>query len=294
MDLHPRATNHPGCSKESLSKLLSMEHESILPQDNLLPNSYHSVFKLIEPLLLKPRVYDAYLNDCIVCRGDYEDCIVCPKCGSARYLRNKIPAKKFIYFPLGPKIARLFSLKSISQLILAHPGDLQSDPDLMYDIHDSSAWKKAYSLDGEFKGDKRGLSFAFCTDGVNPFSHNKVVYSMWPMLLTLLNYPRNVRNLFGSIFLLGIIPGNESSEPKSIDPYVAILTDKLLDLSGKTVYDAYKQEYFQLKANVLMHVLDYPGIGKLFNVSGSGAYKGCTWCDIKGIFYVILQSHRHL
>ena len=103
------------------------------------------------------------------------------------------------------------------------------------------------------------------------------------MLLTLLNYPRNVRNLFGNIFLLGIIPGNESSEPKSIDPYVAILTDELLDLSGKTVYDAYKQEYFQLKANVLMHVLDYPGIGKLFNVSGSGAYKGCTWCDIKGI-----------
>jgi len=131
------------------------------------------------------------------------------------------------------------------------------------------------------------LSFAFCTEGVNPFSQNKVVYSMWPMLLTLLNYPRNVHNLFGNIFLLGIIPGNGSSEPKSIDPYVAILADELLNLSGKTVYDAYKCEYFQLKANASMYVLDYPGMGKLFNVSGSGAYKGWTWCDIKGITMIL-------
>ena len=267
-----------------------MEHESILPQGNILPSSYQSAFKLIEPLLLKPRVYDVCPNDCIVYRGDYENSTVCPKCGSARYFTKKVPAKKFIYFPLGPKIARLFSSSSISQLIQAHPGDLQRDSDMMYDIHDSPAWKRAYSLSGEFKGDKRGLSFAFCTDGVNPFSHNKVVYSMWPMLLTLLNYPRNVRNLFGNIFLLGIIPGNGSSEPKGIDPYVAILADELLNLSGKTVYDAYKCEYFQLKANVSMYVLDYPGMGKLFNVSGSGAYKGCTWCDIKGIT-MILHSY---
>ena len=49
-------TDHPGCSKESLSKLLKMKHESILPQGNILPSSYQSAFKLIEPLLLKPRV----------------------------------------------------------------------------------------------------------------------------------------------------------------------------------------------------------------------------------------------
>ena len=27
--------------------------------------------------------------------------------------------------------------------------------------------------------------------------------------------------------------------------------------------------------------MDYPGIRKVFKVSGSGVYKGCMWCDIK-------------
>jgi len=48
----------------------------------------------------------------------------------------------------------------------------------MYDIHDSPAWKAAYSDGGIFKGDKCGVSLAVCTDGVNPFSHAHVKYSM--------------------------------------------------------------------------------------------------------------------
>lgn len=60
----------------------------------------------------------------------------------------------------------------------------------MYDIHDSSTWCKAYSNAGAFKGDRRGISLAFCTDGVNPFNHVCVCYSMWPVMMTILNLPR--------------------------------------------------------------------------------------------------------
>ena len=41
----------------------------------------------------------------------------------------------------------------------------------MHDICDSSTWSKASSNARFFKGDKRGISLAFCTGGVNPFNH---------------------------------------------------------------------------------------------------------------------------
>ena len=32
-------------------------------------------------------------------------------------------------------------------------------------------------------------------------------------------------------------------------------------------------------------------MGKVFNVHGAGSYKGCLWCDIKGIFLIIIKSN---
>ena len=93
----------------------------------------------------------------------------------------------------------------------------------------------AYDKAGIFNGDSRGVSLALCTDGVNPFSHNKVSYSMWPIMITLLNLPRKFRNRFGSILLTGIIPANGTKEPKNLNPYLDILVDELIELSSATL-----------------------------------------------------------
>lgn len=177
----------------------------------------------------------------------------------------------------------MFSNKELAEIIQAHISR-KGTTTFMYDIHDSPVWKSAYSNHGIFKGDPRGRSIAFCTDGVNPFSHNRVTYSMWPIMLTLLNLPREVRNKFGSILLLGIIPGNRSLEPKSLDPYLEVCIDELLQLSdNKVLFDAYQGAPFKVKVEILLYVLDHPGLGKILKMSGSGAYKGCLWCDIKGM-----------
>ena len=60
-----------------------------------------------------------------------------------------------------------------------------------------------------------------------------------------------------------------------LDPYLSILVDELLSLSNRKLFDAYQNAPFQLKLEVFMFVLEYPGIGKVFNVMGSGAYQGC-------------------
>ena len=87
--------------------------------------------------------------------------------------------RKFVYLPRGPRLARMFGTKNLAQIVQAHPGaSTPSDSD-MYDIHDSPAWKEAYSPDGIYGGDKRGISFRLYADGVNPFN------VMCPIMMTL-------------------------------------------------------------------------------------------------------------
>ena len=281
-------TDHPGTSKAAVSSMLHIQHNSILPEGNLLPESYTSARQLIEPFLIQKEVYHACPNDCILFRNKFANKVTCPNCGTNRYKHGTSPARKFIYLPLGPRLARLFRTKHLSEIIQSHIFTKETTS-FMRDIHDSPIWKSVYSKDGIFKGDPRGLSVAFCTDDVNPFSHNRIAYSMWPLMLTLLNLPREIRNTFGSIILLGIIPGNGSQEPSNVDPYLEVFIDELIQLSDHTtLFDSYQGAPFQLKVEILLYVLDYPGLGKILNMSGSGSYKGCLWCDIKGTLYYTL------
>ena len=51
-----------------------------------------------------------------------------------------------------------------------------------------------------------------------------------------------------------------------------VIVEELLNLQNKKNYDAHEEQMFSL--SVEMHILDYPGIEKVFKMSGSGAYKG--------------------
>ena len=274
---------HPGISKEALSSALAMQQE-LLPLDNNLPNSYEAALRIIEPYLVKPVVYNACINDCVVFRGQYISHSACPECGHDRYVSKDscVPVRHFTYLPLAPRLQRMFGNSNIAQVLQSHATVRHSESDRVFDIQQSTVWRKFYSKDGIFEGDSRGLSLSLCTDGVNPFAHNRVSYSMWPIMLSLLNLPRNMRYQFGSIFLVGIIPSNGTQEPHSLNPYLEILVDELLELSGSSLYDAYQKAPFNCKVAVLLYILDYPRIGKVLSVIGSGGIQGCMFCNIQG------------
>ena len=164
----------------------------------------------------------------------------------------------------------------------------------MWDIQDSPVWKEIYSEDGYFMGNNNGVSFALEMDGVNPFHNVGIQYSMTPLMLTLLNLPRNVRNQFGNIFLVGIIPGNDCSEVTKVDPYVEILVDELLYLTKCKIVNAYQKAPVDIKIKVLLYVLDYPGLCKVFNQQESGGLSGCHWCHIRGIYCTHLSKTIYL
>lgn len=123
---------------------------------------------------------------------------------------------------------------------------------------------------------------------------------MWPIMLTLLNLPRKLRNLFTNILLVGIVPANKGKEAKTLDPFLEVLVDELLEISNCTLYDAYAHAPFKAKVAVLLYVLDYPGIGKVLGVVGSGGLQGCAFCSLQGerceVLHktVYMQNRRYL
>ena len=127
---------------------------------------------------------------------------------------------------------------------------------------DTPRWKDDwFGPGGEFDEQQSGCVLNFCTDGVNPFKSLKTVYSMWPMMLSVLNFPVAFRKSVGGIMLLGIIPGNGKKEAYHLDPYLELLVDELVVLSDCFVYyPAYMKAPVKIKAKLLQYIFDFPGI----------------------------------
>ena len=220
-------TEHPSISKDAHSSLLRYTHRFILPPDNLLPDSYESAMKLVEPFLVKPLTFHCCPNDCVIFRGENLHSEECPVCHAKRYISgsSSVAVKRFIYLPIGPRLIRLFGTPNLACIVQSHSSSNCTDG-TMFDIHQSPIWKRAYSRDGIFCGDKRGIALSFCTNGVNPFSHNRVAYSMWPIVLSILNLPRKIRQSFSNLLLVGIVPaGTGGKEVTNINPYLEIVVD---------------------------------------------------------------------
>ena len=60
------------------------------------------------------------------------------------------------------------------------------------------------------------------------------------------------------------------------------------ELPGSTFYDAHRSAPFTVKVSILLHVLDYPGITKGFNLVGSGGFTGGIFCKLE-----VKRNRRH-
>ena len=117
-------SQHPSASKTSITELLRLHQKFILPSPNNLPSCYDEAFKLITPFLLPYISYDVYINECVVFRKrsryDYSKLKECPTCGENRFNASRVAKRKFSYYPLGPRLKRMFATSSISQCPPAH------------------------------------------------------------------------------------------------------------------------------------------------------------------------------
>ena len=146
-----------------------------------------------------------------------------------------------------------------------------------------------YSEKGPLDGDPHNLLLAFSADPVHPFKTTNSQYSMSPISLQILNFPKPLRSADDRMLLWSVLPGPK--KPKSLSTYPGPLVDELLQLEkGVECYDSDTREHFKLKARCVLDILDYEGQQMFLNTLGQNAFPRCNKCRQPGTYLPILEK----
>ncbi|XP_052295799.1 uncharacterized protein LOC127901832 [Citrus sinensis] len=276
-----------GWSDKSFSELLKLLGE-MLPDQNEIPTSMYEAKKTLNALGMEYEKIHACPNDCILYWKDYKVLTSCPTCGLSRWkviknsekLKSGVPAKVLWYFPPIPRFTRMFSIKETSKNLTWHAEQSQVDGYLRHPA-DTPSWKLIDYTWPAFASEPRNLRLALSADGINPHSSLSSRYSCWPVILVTYNLPPwlCVKRKFMMLTLLISGPKQPGND---IDVYLAPLIDdlRLLWEVGVDVYDAYRQQSFNLKAILLWTISDFSAYGNLAGCTVKG-YKACLICGEK-------------
>ncbi|XP_050233259.1 uncharacterized protein LOC126681754 [Mercurialis annua] len=247
-----------------------------LPEGETLPKSYYEVKKLMRDLGLGYITIDACVNDCILYWKEHKDLDKCPNpnCGAPRWKlslgkRKKIAQKILRYFPLKPRLQRLFMSKESSRDMRWHEEKRQKDDTLRHPA-DAESWGEFDKEHDWFAKDSRNVRLGLASDGFNPFGNMSTSYSMWPVILTPYNLPPWKCMKEPYLFLSLLIPGKDSPN-NNIDVYLRPLIDELNELwkDGIETFDAYANEQFRLHAALLWTINDFPAYAIVSSYSNS-------------------------
>ncbi|XP_062006028.1 uncharacterized protein LOC133723227 [Rosa rugosa] len=243
-----------GMSDTCFSELLATVG-SLLPKDNVLPQTLYEAKKTLTNLGLQYEKIHACPKDCILYRKEFSDETTCPKCGVSRW---KLKKDKTVN--VGFK--RMFKSATIAEMLTWHDDKRPKDGYMRHPA-DSPAWKLVDYKWPEFASESRNLRLALSADGINPHSSMSSRYSCWP-------------------------PGND------INIYLEPLIDDLRTLwdGVNDVYDAHTKEYFTLRAVLLWTIHDFPAYGNLSECTTKG-YKACPICGDK-TFAIHLAHYRKM
>ncbi|GKC50664.1 uncharacterized protein Tco_1073409 [Tanacetum coccineum] len=185
-------------SDTSFTKLLDFMHR-LLPKNNELPISTYQAKKIMCPMGLEIERIHACPNDCMLYRDDYKNLHACVTCETSRYkkepdeidddvTKNGPPAKLLWYFPIIPRLKRLFENKKEAKLLRWHFDQRKDDGKLRH-VADSPQWRKINNKFPGFAKEIRNIRFGLSSDGINPFGNMSSRYSTWPVLLCMYNLP---------------------------------------------------------------------------------------------------------
>ncbi|XP_024178730.1 uncharacterized protein LOC112184726 [Rosa chinensis] len=268
-------------SDVSFTQLLELL-KAYLPPGETLPASFYLTKKFIKSLGLTYQKIDACPNDCMLYWKEYASNTVCHVCGTSRYKENtsptkKVPAKVLRYFPLGPRLQRLYMSRHTSEFMVWHSEKRPRDGVLRHPA-DSLAWEELDKIDNNFGSDGRNVRLGLASDGFNPFGMMSLSHSTWPVIVTVYNLPPWLCMKKSYMMLSLLIPGPKSPG-NDIDVYLQPLIDelKILWIEGVPTYDAFKKEVFQMRAALLWTINDFPAYAMLSGYSTKES-KACPTC----------------
>ena len=290
----------PNASKKTVTNHLSALKYKVLETVNeKLPDSFEAALKILEQFLIPLNTFNVCPNDCIIYRKDYEHETKCPFCSSERFdVDGKTALRNFTYFPITPRIQRMVATKNLNDLLNKHKSDV-NDKFMQSDKQHSKKWKEEwFGEEGMFADVDIGIVLSTCLDGFNPFKQQQINYSMWPIELSVDNFPPAIRKTSAGIMIAGIIPGNGEKEPK-LEPYLELLVEELLTLEKCNMTD-YTGKTVSVSLRLLQFILDFPAMGKILHLPGSArSFRACPFCQIEGENCtcnktLFLQNRRYL
>ncbi|XP_040367423.1 uncharacterized protein LOC112178107 [Rosa chinensis] len=278
-----------GWTDKSFKTLLEIAKES-MPDGVQLPKSYYEAQKLTEDLGFTYETVDACPNSCMLFRNEDINLDECRICKTSRWKDNngssndvaalgkQKAAKQARYFPLKPRLQRLFMSSKTAKLMRWH-GEERTDDGVFRHPADSLAWKDFDQKHTNFSGDIRNVRLGLASDGFNPFRSMNIVHSTWPIILVPYNLPPMMCMKQPFIFLSVLIDGPKAPGDK-IDVYMQPLIEELKELyeDGVETFDAFSNEMFKMHAALLWTINDFPAYANLSGWSTKGEF-ACPSCN---------------
>ncbi|XP_004289416.1 PREDICTED: uncharacterized protein LOC101293241 [Fragaria vesca subsp. vesca] len=244
-------------NNEAFVKLLKLL-KNAFPMCEKLPTTQNGAKNIVKDLGLHYEKIEACKNDCVIYNNKLAEAETCPKCKLSRWKPQrttmkenrkkikKIPWKILRYFPLTPRLQRLFMSSKTAQAMIWHFEDRVKDGVLRHPA-DAEAWKHFDQIHPLFDDEHRNVRLGLATDGFNPFGNMSPNRSTWPILLFPYNLPPWMCMKEPYTFLSLLIPGPRGPG-NNIDVYLEPLIDELNIWweHGAETYDIYTKQNFQM------------------------------------------------
>jgi hypothetical protein len=222
-------TDH-GFSEAGYDKIIEWTR-SILPEGNRLKENFYVAKSMMKPFGLGYQKINMCPNFCMLYYLENAKMTECMTCGHSRYKpkigrgKTLVAYKKLRYFPITPRLQRLFMSLRTAEHMTWHQGHDAVDRVMVHPC-DGEAWKLFNSVHPHFSAESRDVCLGLCTDGFNPFGSFVAPYSCWPIILTVYNLPAGMCIRLELMFLFTVIPG-PNSPGWNIDVCLRPLIDEL-------------------------------------------------------------------
>ncbi|KAL5569773.1 hypothetical protein UlMin_026348 [Ulmus minor] len=280
-----RSELYPGWTNKSFDELLKLL-KLAFPKIDLVESHYEAK-KLMTKMGLRYSSIHVCKNDCALFWKENSLKDTCPVCSESRWKLQSgkrsgknVPHKVLRYFPVGPRLKRLFATSKTAKLMRWHSTGKSKDNDVMRHPVDGKSWQEFDKRHPQFAGDVRNVRLGLAADGFNPFGNMSLSYSMWPVVLTTYNLPPWICMKAEYLMLSLLIPGPQSPG-KDMDVFLRPLIDELKELwvHGLDTRDtAYENGVFRMRAALLWTINDFPARSSLSGWSGQG-YRACPTCN---------------
>ncbi|XP_060966207.1 uncharacterized protein LOC133034815 [Cannabis sativa] len=294
---------YPGCKKSALNALVKLMHCKVLnrwsnhsfdmllsilidlfPEGTKLPKSHYESKMRLRNLGLGYDSIDVCKYNCAIFWKENEKKEFCPVCGESRWVKRKgkgkkVPHKVMRYFPLTPRLKRLYCSRHTAEDMRWHYSQRPKEDGVLRHPADAEEWKQFDRLHPSFAVEPRNVRLGLATDGFNPFGNMSNSYSLWPVICVPYNLPPWKCMSSESLLLTLLIPG-PSSPGKDIDVFMRPLIDELKQLweTGVETRDAYNGTVFSMRAAVLWTINDFPAYALMSGWSTKG-YMACPTCN---------------